>query len=110
MKQGDIYWANLNPSRGREQSGRRPVVIISGDAMNDNFDVSIICPISSIIKNYTGCLIVKKNKINNLKTDSEIITFQVRAIAKERLVKKIGQISGQEFSNAICLLNEVLKY
>jgi len=110
MKQGEIYWANLNPSRGREQGGRRPVVIISGNAMNDNFDVSIICPISSVIKNYAGCLIVRKNKINNLSADSEILTFQVRTITKERLIKKIGQISIQELQKIIQLLNEVLKY
>lgn len=110
MKQGTIYLANLNPSRGREQSGLRPVVIISGNTMNDNFDIAITCPISSKIKNYAGCIVLKKNKINNLSVDSEILTFQIRAVAKERLVKKIGQISDQELQKIISLLNEVLKY
>lgn len=110
MKQKDIYWANLNPGRGREQKGRRPVVIISGNAMNDSLGIFIVCPISTRIKNYAGCLILKRNKINNLSSDSEIITFQIRTAAKERLVKKIGEITDQELREIIDLLNDVLTY
>ena len=89
MKQGDIYFANLNPTKGREQQGIRPIVIISGNAMNDHSDIVIACPLSSKIKNFSGCIVLKKDKINNLDSDSEIITFQVRAISKERLINKI---------------------
>ena len=110
MRQKDIYWANLNPARGREQKGRRPVVIISGNAMNDNLGVFIVCPISAKIKNYVGCLKLVKNKINNLSADSEILIFQIRAIAKERLTKKIGEITDQELQEVINLLNDVLVY
>lgn len=110
MKQKDIYWANLNPGRGREQKGRRPAVIISGNAMNDNLGVFIVCPISTKIKNYVGCLTLRRNKINNLSADSEVITFQIRTIAKERLVKKIGEITDQELREIINLLNDVLIY
>jgi len=110
MKQGEIYWANLNPSRGREQGGRRPVVIVSGNTMNDNLGIFIICPISSKIKNYAGCLVIKKNESNNLSVDSEVITFQIRTVVKERLIKKIGQISDYELQKIIRLLNEVLNY
>jgi|SRR3989344_3043589 len=110
MKQKDIYWANLDPVRGREQKGRRPVVIISGNAMNDNLGVFIVCQISTEIKNYVGCLTLVRNKINNLSADSEILTFQIRAIAKERLAKKIGEITDQELREVINLLNDVLIY
>ena len=56
MFQKDIYWANLNPTKGKEQKGKRPVVIISGNTMNRNFGIFIVCPISSKIKNYAGCV------------------------------------------------------
>lgn len=110
MKQKDIYWADLNPTRGREQKGYRPVVIISGNAMNDNLGIFIVCPISTKIKNYVGCLTLGRNKINNLSADSEILTFQIRAIAKERLTKKIGEITDQELQEIVNLLNDVLTY
>lgn len=110
MLQKDIYWANLNPTKGKEQKGERPVVIISGNTMNTNFGVSIICPISSKIKNYAGCVKLEKNKINKLNEDSEIITFQIRTIAKERMIKKIGEITNEQLKEIFDALNEVFYY
>ena len=46
MRQRDIYWADLNPVKGTEQAGKRLVVIISGNTMNEHLGVSIICPLS----------------------------------------------------------------
>ena len=54
MKQRDIWMADLNPLKGSEQQGIRPVVIVSGNAMNDNFGSCIICPLTTKIKNYAG--------------------------------------------------------
>jgi mRNA interferase MazF len=110
MRQKDIYLVDLNPSKGGEQRGIRPVVIVSGNAMNDNFNICIVCPISSKIKNYKGCLVLKKNAANGLDQDSEIITFQVRAISKDRLIQKIGEISNEELMEIKKGLNEILTY
>ena|ERR1043165_1723709 len=110
MKQREIWYANLNPAKGREQRGIRPVVIVSGNAMNDHMDICIVCPITSKIKHYAGCLQLKKDKLNGLKEDSEIITFQIRTVAKERLVKKIGEITNEQLRNLKQGLIEVLHY
>jgi mRNA interferase MazF len=59
MKQREIWRADLNPVKGSEQKGIRPVVIISGNAMNDNLGICIICCLSLKIKNYAGCLVLK---------------------------------------------------
>lgn len=110
MIQKDIYWANLNPTKGKEQKGKRPVVIISGNTMNKNLGIFIVCPISSKIKNYTGCVKLEKNKINKLSKDSEIIIFQIRTIAKERMIKKIGEITDAQLKEIFYSLNEVFYY
>ena len=110
MLQKDIYWANLNPTTGKEQKGKRPVVVISGNTMNKNFGVSIICPISSKIKNYAGCVRLEKNKVNKLKENSEIITFQIRAISKERMIKKTGEITDEQLKEIFYALNEIFYY
>lgn len=110
MKQKDIYLADLNPVKGSEQSGKRPVVIISGNAMNDNLGVAIVCPISSKIKNYATCVQLKKSATNNLKQNSEIITFQIRTISKNRLMKKLGKITNEELAEIFRGLNTVLNY
>ena len=96
MKQGEIWYGDLEPVKGSEQSGKRPVVIISGSAMNITLPIIIACPLTSVIKNIKGCIVIQKNQTNNLKKDSEVLVFQVRAISKSRLSKKIGDISNNE--------------
>jgi mRNA interferase MazF len=110
MKQNDICLADLNPVRGSEQNGIRPVVIISGNAMNDNLNICLVCPLSANIKNYSGCLVLPKDEINQLDQDSEVITFQIRTISKSRLIKKIGVISETQLKDILQGLKEVLTY
>lgn len=96
MQQGDIWFANLNPAKGSEQAGRRPVVIISGDTLNDTLPIVIVVPISSKLKSYPTCVLLLASKTNGLTKDSEAIPFQVRAVSKKRLSKKIGHITAEE--------------
>ena len=110
MKQREIWYANLNPIKGREQKGIRPVVIVSGNSMNEHMDICIVCPLTSKVKRYAGCVLLKKDKLNGQKDDSEIITFQIRTIAKERLTKKIGEITSEQLKNLKQGLIEVLHY
>jgi mRNA interferase MazF len=110
MKQREIWLADLNPVKGSEQKGIRPVVIVSGNAMNDNLGICIVCPLSTKLKNYAGCLVVKKDEMNGLEHDSEIITFQVRTISGERMITKIGEITKQQLELLKKGLQEVLTY
>ncbi len=110
MKQREIWLADLNPVKGSEQKGIRPVVIISGNSMNDNTGICIICPLSTRIKNYAGCLVLKKDGINGLDQDSEVITFQVRTISQERLIIKMGEVSRSQLQILKTGLLEILTY
>ncbi|MCX6153014.1 MAG: type II toxin-antitoxin system PemK/MazF family toxin [Candidatus Kapabacteria bacterium] len=110
MKQKDIFLANLNPSKGSEQQGIRPVVIISGNAMNDNLEVCIACPLSSVIKGYAGCVYLKKDDQNNLNNDSEVICFQIRIISNDRLISRMGEISDFQLNEIKKKLFEVLTF
>jgi mRNA interferase MazF len=96
MLQGEIWFADLNPTKGSEQSGKRPVVIISGDTLNDALPIVIVAPITSRIKSYPTCVLLLASKTNGLKKDSEVVPFQIRAISKKRLTKRIGNITGNE--------------
>jgi mRNA interferase MazF len=110
MKQREIWLADLNPVIGSEQRGIRPVVVVSGKAMNSNLDMCIVCPISSKIKNYAGCLVLNSDTVNGLEVDSEIITFQIRTISGQRLIRKIGEITVKQFDVVKKGLNEILTY
>jgi mRNA interferase MazF len=109
-QQCEIYWANLNPTKGSEQFGKRPVVVVSGNTMNEHLPVCIVCPISTKIKKYHTCTVIKKNRINKLKEDSEIITFQVRTVSTARLEEKIGAITPTELQDVINKIGHLLQY
>ena len=49
---GDICWASLNPTIGREQKGRRPVLILSSIKYNQLSELVLICPLTSKMKGY----------------------------------------------------------
>ncbi len=98
MMQREIYLAELDPSVGSEQQGVRPVLIISGNAMNEMTDLCIVCPLTSIIKNYPGSVVLKISKKNGLSEDSEVLVFQIRVISKNRLIRKLGMITEVELS------------
>lgn len=110
MKQGEIWMVDLNPIRGSEQAGFQPVVIISGNLLNTHAAVIIVCPLTSEIKNYHGNVILRPNKTNGLKLKSEILTFHIRSISKDRMNEKIGTITESEFEQMKACLNDILRY
>ena len=90
MNQYDIYLADLNPTVGREQFGKRPVLIISNNYEN-LLDVVTIIPITSLKdgrKVYTNELLLQ----NELEIPSILLCQQIRTISKNRLIKKLTTI------------------
>ena len=110
MRQGEIWFANLNPTKGSEQAGFRPLVIISGNMLNEHLQVVITCPLSTKIKNYKGNVVLKPNKTNKLTQESEILIFHIRSVSKERLVRKIGDVSEGELAILKQGLDDILRY
>lgn len=110
MKQAEIWNAHLDPTKGREQAGFRPVLILSGNLLNDNVNLVICCPLTTKVKNYHGNVILKPNGTNGLSETSEILTFHVRSLSKNRLKNKIGKISTEELMKVKLCLNDILTY
>lgn len=110
MKQGEIWQANLNPTKGSEQAGFRPVVIISGNLLNRYLPVVIVVPLTTKIKNYKGNPILRPDKFNGLKQKSEMLIFHIRSVSKDRLVWQMGTIESTELKQAVETLNDVLRY
>jgi mRNA interferase MazF len=110
MKQCEIWYANLNSGKGSEQHGLRPVVIISGNVLNQYLPVIITCPLTTKIKNYKGNVVLDPNDENGLTEKSEIVVFQSRSISKDRLVNKIGRISEDQLQQLKQGLDDILRY
>jgi len=110
MKQREIHLANLNPTVSNEQSGIRPVVVISGNTMNSKSGLCVICPLSSVVKNYPFCTLLSKNNSNKLKQDSEVLSFQLRTISQKRLIKKIGEVEEEDLQSVLHNINDVFRF
>lgn len=110
MKQGEIWDLYLDPTLENEQTGRRPGVIISGDLLNKYLPIVIICPLTTKLKKYKGNITLTPNKINNLKKESEVLTFHIRSVSKTRLKNRIGKITNDELKSIKSGLDDILRY
>jgi mRNA interferase MazF len=94
MKRGEVYWIRLDPIERSEQAGTRPGVIVSRDAINQYSPVVVICPLTGVhplTRLYPSDVLVKAPK-GGLQVDSVVLTLQVRAVAKSRLQRRLGQL------------------
>lgn len=110
MNQREIWYADLNPVKGSEQQGLRPVVIVSGNVVNKYLKIVIVCPLTTKIKNYRGNVILEPTPGNGLNQKSEVLIFHVRSVSKERLIKKTGMITQEELEALKAGLNDILTY
>ena len=94
VKRGDMFYADLSPVIGSEQGGVRPVLIIQNDTGNKYSPTVIAAAITSQTgKNKLPTHIEIGSDNNGLKSDSVVLTEQIRTIDKSRLKEKIGHIN-----------------
>jgi mRNA interferase MazF len=108
VTQGEVWFADLEPATGSEQAGVRPVVIISGNTLNETLPIAIVVPLTSKIKSYPACVRIASTPDNGLTMDSEAIAFQVRAVSKKRLTKRLGSLTDDELQRILKVLALVL--
>jgi mRNA interferase MazF len=94
LKRGGIFLANLEPIKGSEQGGIRPVLIIQNNISNKYSPVTIIAAITSKIfeKEFPTNVFISKED-SKLDRDSTILLNQLRTIDKLRLIKKVGTLN-----------------
>ena len=102
LKRFDVYWADLEPTRGVEIKKIRPVAIISPEELNRHLGSVICAPLTSSLRNYPFRPLVT---INN--TKGQIALDQIRALDKARLQKFIGRLSQEEQERVLSRLMEM---
>jgi len=104
---GEIRWADLDPTRGREQAGQRPVLILSHDVFNDRSGTVIAVALTSQ-EPRAGFPLTLESTATGLPKRSWIKTSQIRTLATERIGRRIGRASAEELARAIEGLNEIV--
>ncbi len=94
-QRGEIYLLRLDPTEGSEQAGTRPAVVVSRTALNRASPVIVVCPLTDAarVPYRYPCDVEVRAPEGGLKKDSVVLTGQVRAVAKHRLLKRLGELS-----------------
>jgi mRNA interferase MazF len=104
---GEIRWADLNPTIGREQSGERPVLILSQDIFNERSGTVIAMALTSQ-EPRAGFPLTHEILTSKLPKQSWVKISQIRTLSTERIGKKIGSVGPAELAHVIEGLNEII--
>jgi mRNA interferase MazF len=104
---GDIVWADLNPTRGREQAGLRPVLVLSHDIFNERSGTVIAIAITSQAQK-AGFPLTLELSGTKLPKRSWAKISQIRTLSVERIGKKVGRVFAEEISLIVEGLNEIV--
>ncbi|MEW6068161.1 MAG: type II toxin-antitoxin system PemK/MazF family toxin [Nitrospirota bacterium] len=111
MDFGDIYLVEIPASGGYEQQGVRPAIIVQTSENIEKVPTVLVVPFTTQIKaaNFPFTFIVKPDSSNNLTSTSVALAFQLRAIDKKRLKKKLGNLNSDDIQVLKQNLEKVLK-
>ncbi len=104
---GEIRWADLNPVRGREQAGQRPVLILSHDVFNDRSGTVIAVALTSK-EPKAGFPLSIEPSARGLPKRSWVKISQIRTLAVERIGRRMAQTSAEEVSRVLEGLDEII--
>jgi len=95
---GEVWLVNLNPSRGHEQAGVRPGLVVSVDPFNHGpAGLVVLLPLTSIGKGIPFHVELNPPE-GGVKVKSFIKCEDIRSVAKERLSRRWGRVSGSTFA------------
>lgn len=104
---GEVRWADLNPTKGREQAGFRPVLVLSQDVFNKRSGTVIAVSITSQPQR-AGFPLTFELKSARLVRPSWVKISQIRTLSVERIGKRMGRVSERELDRVVDGLNEII--
>ncbi len=104
---GEIRWADLNPVRGHEQAGMRPVLILSHDVFNERSGTVIAVALTSQPQR-AGFPLTLELHAEKLPKKSWVKISQIRTLAIERIGARLGRVSVEEISRVVEGFNEII--
>jgi mRNA interferase MazF len=104
---GEIRWAELDPTRGHEQAGRRPVLVLSHDVFNQRSGTVIAVALTSQ-EPRAGFPLTLELSARRLPKRSWVKISQIRTLSVERLGPKLASASPEELNQVLEGLREIL--
>lgn len=96
VNRGEIWLAELNPVRGSEQAGKRPVLVMQTNAINRFTTTVLTIPFTTNLRRATlpSCVKISAGE-GGLSSDSVALCHQLRVLDKTRLTKKLGEVGDE---------------
>jgi mRNA interferase MazF len=104
---GEVRWADLNPGRGHEQAGRRPVLVLSHDVFNERSGTVIAVALTSQ-EPRAGFPLTLESKAAGLAKRSWIKISQIRTLSVDRIGARLARATEEELARVLDGLNEIL--
>jgi len=104
---GDVIWADLNPTKGHEQAGQRPLLVLSHDVFNERSGTIIAMALTSQ-EQKAGYPLTFELPMKALPKKSWVKISQIRTLSTERLGKRIGRVTPEDLDKIIEGLNEII--
>jgi mRNA interferase MazF len=104
---GEIRWADLNPVRGHEQAGQRPVLVLCHDVFNERSGTVIAVALTSQ-EPRAGYPLTLELTTSRLPKQSWVKISQIRTLSTERIGKRLGRASDEELARVLDGLLELV--
>ena len=102
---GEVWLADLDPTRGHEQAGLRPVLVLSDDLFNEGpADLVVVLPITSTLRRIPSHVRLSPPE-GGLRAESAVLCEAIRSISKQRLVRRWGIVSNAK----LAVIEDVLR-
>ena len=111
MDIGDIYTIEIPPTNGHEQAGSRPAIIIQAQQFEKQLSTVLIVPLTSQLaaQTFPGTFLIHPDAQNGLSKDSVALVFQLRAIDKKRLMRRLGRLTANNLAQLYQLVKKLMQ-
>jgi mRNA interferase MazF len=102
VRRGEVYLVSLNPTRGSETQKTRPCVVVSPDELNVHLGTFIVAPMTTGGRAYPFRVACRFRG-----RAGHVVLDQIRAVDRERLVRRLGHLSPSTLNHALVVLQEM---
>lgn len=108
LRRGTVVWAELDPVRGREQAGRRPVLVVASDLYLEQADtLAIVVPATTVDRGWPNHVLLRGPRLD-LPRPTYAMTEQPRAVTRDRFVEDVGIVDAATMSEVDRWLRDFL--
>jgi mRNA interferase MazF len=104
-RRGEVWWVRLDPTLGSEIAKTRPCLVLSGNVFNQLRRTVVVVPLSTSPE-ASGPLLIP---VKCAGRDAVVVTDQIRAVSKQRLDRRLGELAGEHLAAVEEGLREVLE-